>query len=71
MGALLFQPSQFRFLPGVLLRMLYVESESELEKELPVWVGLCAGTRAAGLPEPSAEGPKASGFSLVCGAHGV
>lgn len=41
MGAFLFQPSQFRFLPEVLLRMVYVESESKLEKELPLWVGLC------------------------------
>lgn len=51
--------------------MVYVERENELEKALPVSVGLCAGTRAAGLPEPSAEGPKASGFSLACGAHGL
>ena len=71
MGTFLFKPSQFMFLPEVLLRMVYVERENELEKELPVWVGLCAGTRAAGLPEPSAKVPKASGFSLACGAHGL
>lgn len=71
MGTFLSKPSQFTFLAEVLLHMVYVESENELEKELPVWVGLCAGTRAAGLPEPSAEGPKASGFSLACGAYGL